>query len=395
MLLLGVAMTIGVSVKGEISILTSIMIRQTEEMEMKRNEWNEIDGIMQQAVEKGVIPGGVVLVARNGMIAKVRAYGWAARYRDARKTPLTQAVQATTNTVYDVASLTKLFTATAVMRLVEQGRISLDDPVGRYLSDFTSEGKESITVRYLLSHTSGLPANLPLFQNSGLPEKRMRVAMGTKPVATPGTLYIYSDIGYMVLGELVHRVSGKYLDQFMQEKILLPLSMSSTGFRPPDTWKARIAPTEEQIVPSRGLVWGEVHDENAWALGGVAGHAGLFSTVGDLARFGQMFLNEGSLGGVRVLHPSSVREMFRLQTSTIPHVNRGLGWELHQPGYMGEHTDGKRAGHTGFTGTSIVLDREDGWMLILLTNRVHPTREGPAIAIVRKRLANAVEKTIQ
>ncbi|WP_212773226.1 serine hydrolase domain-containing protein [Polycladomyces abyssicola] len=394
-LLLGVAMTIGVSVKGEVPILSSIMIRQPEGIEMKQNKWNEIDGIMQQAVEKGVIPGGVVLVARNGMIAKVQAYGWAARYREDRKTLLPQAVQATTNTVYDVASLTKLFTATAVMQLVEQGRISLDVPVVRYLSDFTGEGKESITIRHLLSHTSGLPANLPLYRTPGPPEKRLRVAMEAKPVATPGTRCIYSDIGYMVLGELVHRVSGKSLDQYMQEQILQPLSMSSTAFRPPSTWKARIAPTEEQTVPSRGLVWSEVHDENAWALGGVAGHAGLFSTVSDLARFGQMFLNEGSLDGVRVLHPSSVREMFRLQTPGLPHANRGLGWELHQPWYMGEHADGKRAGHTGFTGTSIVLDRETGWMLIVLTNRVHPTREGPSISNMRKRLADAVEKIIE
>jgi len=140
---------------------------------------------------------------------------------------------------------------------------------------------------------------------------------------------------------------------------------------------------------------GEVHDENAWALGGVAGHAGLFSTAGDLAQFGQKFLNEGSWDGVRVLCPSSVREMFRLQTPALRHVVRGLGWELHQPRYRGEHADGIRAGHTGFTGTSIVLDREDGWMLIVLTNRVHPTREGPSIAMVRKRLADAVEKTVE
>ncbi|MBN2910469.1 beta-lactamase family protein [Polycladomyces sp. WAk] len=359
---------------------------------MKRIEWTEIDGIMQQAVKKGVIPGGVVLVARDGRIVKLRAYGWSARYRDARKTPLPQAVPATTNTLYDVASLTKLFTATAVMRLIEHGRLSLDAPLGRYLSDFAGEGKESITVRHLLSHTSGLPANLPLYQTPGPPEKRIRLAMGAKPVATPGTRYIYSDIGYMVLGELVHRVSGKSLDQYMQEQILQPLSMSSTAFRPPDAWKAKIAPTEEQTVPLRGLVWGEVHDENAWALGGVAGHAGLFSTAGDLARFGQMFLNEGSWDGVRVLRPSSVREMFRLQTPALSHVERGLGWELHQPRDRGEHAEGKRAGHTGFTGTSIVLDREEGWMLIVLTNRVHPTREGPSIAMVRKRLADAVEK---
>jgi CubicO group peptidase (beta-lactamase class C family) len=395
LLLFGAAMTICVSVKGEVPILSSIMIGQPEEMGMKRNERNNIDGIMQQAVEKGVIPGGVVLVARNGTIAKVQAYGWAARYRDAQKNLLPQAIRATTDTIYDVASLTKLFTATAVMQLVEQGRISLDAPVGRYLSEFAGEGKESITVRHLLSHTSGLAANLPLYRTPGSLEKRLRVARGAKPVASPGTQYIYSDIGYMVLGELVHRVSGKSLDQYMQEQILQPLSMSATSFRPPDAWKTRIAPTEEQTVPSRGLVWGEVHDENAWSLGGVAGHAGLFSTVGDLARFGQMFLNEGSLDGVRVLHPSSVREMFRLQTPALPHVERGLGWELHQPWYMGEHADGKRAGHTGFTGTSIVLDREEGWMLIVLTNRVHPTREGPSIAIVRKRLAGVVEKTIE
>lgn len=361
---------------------------------MDKEALDNIEAIMKKAIQNRVFPGGVVLVARKNGIVYEKAFGSAYRYKDSKKTPAENPIPADPGTIYDIASITKLFTATAVMQLAEKNKISLDDPVARYVPLFGVNGKEKITIRQLLSHTGGLPATLPLYQLPGDREGKLALLFTSKPVAQPGSKMIYSDIGYIVLGELVRQVSGMPLSVYLETSIFKPLGMNATMYKPPSILRKSIAATEDQSAESRGMVWGEVHDENAWALGGMSGHAGLFSTAEDLAKFGLAFMNQGEWNGKRILNPESVEEMTKLQTGNIPDAFRGLGWELRQDWYMGPFAAKETFGHTGFTGTSLFVDPKRDVMVILLTNRVHPTRTGPNVSEVRKQIAEAVFSSI-
>ena len=335
-----------------------------------------IDGIVRQEIEAGRLPGAVVLIGGengdHGGVIYRRAFG--NRQIEPERLPMAE------DTIFDLASLTKpVATATAVMQLVEQGRLDLDAPAARYWPEFAGHGKATITLRQLLSHHSGLRADLDLAKPwSGL-ETARRLILAEKPVSLPGTRYIYSDINFEVLGELVERVSGLPLDVYCRQHIFAPLGLRDTAFKPTDT--TRIAATEGG---RRGLV----HDPSASRMGGVAGHAGLFSSADDLARFARMLLAGGELDGVRILRAASVAAMILPQAAEPKAHPRGLGWDLAPP------FSANRAalpplgayGHTGYTGTALWIDPVSRVYLILLSNRVHPGGRGD-VKPLRERLA--------
>jgi CubicO group peptidase (beta-lactamase class C family) len=341
-------------------------------------------------------PGAVVLAARNGVIAVDQAIGHAVRYADDAPTELPPDRQRPmrTDTVFDLASVSKLFTSIAVMQLVERGQLDLDTPVAHWIPAFAAGGKDQVTVRHLLIHTSGLPAWLPLYRDYPTPEARIAAVYATPALAPPGTTYRYSDLNLITLGELVELVAGQPLDRFVAANITRPLGMRDTGYNPPAGWRERIAATEYQPATGRGMVWGEVHDENAWSLGGVAGHAGVFSTAHDLAILVQTILNGGSYGGARIMRPGTVQAMLTNQTSGFEGHEHGLGFELDQHAYMDAMATPVTAGHTGFTGTMVVANPADGSFLILLTNRVHPSRSWGSIHPDRRAVARDVARAV-
>ncbi len=337
-----------------------------EEAGMDSRQLAAIDRAVDEALASRKMPGCVVLIGRHGKIVFEKAFG----LRQVQPEPLPM----TCDTVFDLASLTKpVATATSVMILAERGKIRLEEPVAVYLPEFAANGKDKITALHLLTHQGGLIADNPLSDYRDGPEKARQRLWALKPVAPPGGKFIYSDVGYLVLGELVSRVSGQRLDQFAQENIFKPLGMHETGFLPSPELRRRAAPTEK-----RGDAWiqGEVHDPRAFALGGVAGHAGLFSTARDLARYAQMLLGRGAYGGVRVLQENTVVLMTTPQS--IPGGLRGLGWDM-RTGYSsnrGESFSPRAFGHGGFTGTAMWIDPELDLFVIFLSNRLHPDGKG-------------------
>ena len=345
--------------------------------------------------------GAVLLAAKDGVVVRHEAVGTAVRYsavgpapdRVGVELPPEQWIPARPDTIFDLASISKLFTSVVALQQVERGRIDLDAPVARYLPEFAAGGKAAVTVRMLLTHTSGLPAFTPLWSAYPTPAERLAAALATPLAAgaTPGGQYIYSDLGLIALGVLLERVTGQPLDELVAAGVTRPLGMRDTGYNPPPELRHRIAATEYQPYAGRGMVWGEVHDENAWSLGGVAGHAGVFSTAADLAIFCQTLLNGGEYRGVRVLRESTVRSMLVNQNAALesgyPESDRGLGFELNKHWYMGPLSSPVAFGHTGFTGTSIVIDPVAHTFLILLTNRVHPDREWGSNNVARRALA--------
>ncbi|OPG10323.1 esterase [Streptomyces sp. GKU 895] len=334
--------------------------------------------------------GAVVMAGRGPVVAVAEAAGWAVRYAsydpeaDAGvELPRRSRVPMTTDTPFDLASLTKLFTAVAAIQQIERGTLGIDARVGAYLPDFRAAAAHGITVRELLTHTSGLRPELPLYD---YPDDTARLAalQAEPPIGVPGT-YCYSDLNLLLLQHVLERVSGRTLDVLIHDGITRPLGMTSTTFGP----CPGAAATEDQRRPwakaDRGMLRGVVHDENAWALGGVAGHAGLFSTAHDLAVFCRTILAGGSYGPARILGPDFVELLL-----TPP----GLGFALDQPWFMGELAGRGAAGHTGFTGTSLVLDRATDTFLVLLANTVHPRRRPPANG-PRARAATRVARAVR
>lgn len=293
------------------------------------------------------------------------------------------------NTLWDLASLTKVVgTTTATMQLWDAHRIELDAPVQRYIPEFTGPDKQLVTVRHLLTHSSGLPAWRPLYTEASTPAEAIALAIATPLDTVPGARMVYSDIGVIILGQIIERLTGQSLDTYLAGHVFGPLGMTSTMYRPPASLLPRIAPTEQD--PWRGrLVRGEVHDENAYRLSGVSSHAGLFSSARDLTRFVQMYLGHGTLDGVRIVSPAAIDTFTHVQNAAFS--NRALGWEVPSGTNSAGHRLSSHAfGHTGFTGTSIWVDPERNLFVVLLTNRVNPTRERSGIGAVRVQLADAV-----
>jgi CubicO group peptidase (beta-lactamase class C family) len=340
--------------------------------------------------------GAVSVLGHNGVVVNRHSVGYAVRYSDGAGTelPEDQKVPMRSDTIFDMASVSKLFTSVAVMQLVEAGKVDVEQPAATYLPEFGVNGKDVITVRQLLTHTSGLVSWLPLW--SAYPDipSRIKAVMDVAPHNPPGTVYEYSDLNLITLGVLVERVTGKKLDQVVADRITKPLGMVDTGYNPPASKLDRIAATEYQTAPPRGMVRGSVHDENAWSLGGVAGHAGVFSTAGDMAILAQTILNGGSYKGHRILRPETVTAMLDNYNEDFPDHDHGLGFELNQMWYMGGLAGPHTAGHTGYTGTDIVIDPASRSFAILLTNRVHPSRNWGSINIARETLCTGLAKAL-
>lgn len=343
-----------------------------------------IASVAEEAIRTGKCPGAVVVIGHEGRVIYRKAFGHRALVP--KKLPMT------VDTIFDVASLTKVVaTTTAIMQLVEQGKIVLSAPVIDYWPEFKANGKEAISVRELMTHYSGLPPDLDLKPGWSGYETAMKMIVGEKLMDPPGTRFVYSDINFETLGELVRRVSGEPLDVYCSEHIFKPLGMKETRFKPPATLRRRIAPTQYQYGDRGKMLWGEVHDPTSYNMGGVAGHAGLFSTADDLTIFAQMLLDGGSYNGVRILSPLTVEKMTSPQTPPDRMVLRGLGWDLDSPfaSNRGELFEVGSFGHTGFTGTGIWIDPVTKTYIIILTNRVHPDGKGD-VGPMRTKIATLV-----
>lgn len=356
-------------------------VKSPKAVGMSPERLQAIDRVVQRGLNAGGYPGASVVVGRRGAAVWQKGFGrlgW---------TPSSPAVTPD-RSIYDLASLTKVVgTTTAAMVLWDEGRLDLDAPVSRYLPTFAGGMKDDVTVRHLLTHRSGLPAGRELWRLSNSPNEARNVVLQTPLECRPGQCFIYSDLGADVLGWVVETAAGQGLDVLLHERVFQPLGMSDTQYRPADSLAYRIAPTE--VTPPRGYpLRGQVHDENAYTLGGVAGHAGLFSTASDLSIFAQMMLNGGTYDGVRILSDSAV-ELFTTRAAGT----RALGWDTADgDGGSGEYLSARSYGHTGYTGTSIWIDPDREMFVILLTNRVHAARaRRPAkvISDVRADLADA------
>jgi CubicO group peptidase (beta-lactamase class C family) len=355
----------------------------------------QIDQIMNQAISEKLMPGAVTLVARAGKVVKHDAYGYSALYTDGNFNEMEKPISMETDTIFDLASISKIFTAAAVMILFEKGYFHLDDPVAKHIPEFAVNGKENVTIRQLLTHTSGFTAWVPLYSKGNSREDRLKMVLEQPLKNPPGATYEYSDLNMITLGMLVEQWSGTRQDEFVREHITEPLGMKDTMYNPPASLKHRIAAAEYQSLPDRGLVWGEVHDENAWSLDGVAGHAGVFSTANDLAKLAHIFINEGRYGSTQLLKPETVKLLLENQNASYPGNDHGLGWELGQGWYMDALSEGTYSfGHTGYTGTSIVVSPNNKTIAILLTNRVHPSRNMGSMNQTRRLFARNVADSI-
>ena len=338
------------------------------------------DEAIRDSVAASEVPGAVLIVGQGDQILHRKVLGWRAMV------PHPELM--TAETIFDIASLTKVVATTpSVLKLWEAGKVDLNAPLGQYLKEFSGPAFQDMTVARLLTHSAGMP-DLPSREAmaKGFPDAARIQARAGLAVA-PGTVFLYSDTGFILLGELVRRVSGQRLDHFAQRTFYTPLGMRDTAFDPPKGWQKRIAPTE--VVNAHGPLRGVVHDGNARLLHGVAGHAGVFSTASDLSRYCRMLLAGGALGGKRYFKESTVRAMF--SPHVIGETTRGLGWDMASPysRTLGSYFSMGSVGHTGFTGTAIWMDPPTQTYLILLTNRVHPYGKGD-VAELRRRISAAV-----
>jgi uncharacterized protein YbbC (DUF1343 family)/CubicO group peptidase (beta-lactamase class C family) len=338
---------------------------------LRKEQLFPISKIIKKTIRSGKIPGAVVLIGKQDRVLYRRAFGY--RAIKPKKLPMT------IDTIFDLASLTKVVaTTTALMQLVENGKLSLEDPVAKYWSGFKVNGKEDITVRDLLTHYSGLRPDLDLKPGYSGYDSALKMIIAEEPMFPPGSNFVYSDINFIILGELVHSISGQPLDVYCAEHIFKPLGMKDTGFKPSPTLRKRIAPTQYQNGTTGKLLWGEVHDPTAYKMGGMAGHAGLFSTARDLSIFAQMLLAGGSYKGARILSPLMIEKMTTPQSPPNKLVLRGLGWDI-DSSFTSNHNNLSPIvfyGHTGFTGTAIWIDPVSKIYIIVLTNRVHPYGKG-------------------
>ncbi len=342
----------------------------------------QVDAILNEAVQSGLIPGAVLIIGHDGQVIYRNAYG--SRSLVPSREPMT------VDTIFDLASLTKVVATTpCVMKLFQEGKIRLDDPVVKYLPEFQG-GKSDITVRLLMTHFSGMPPDLILKPRWSGYELGIEKALTTKPIASPGARFIYSDINFVLMGEIVRRLSGTSLPAFAREQIFLPLGMHDTQFQPPASLRDRIAPTEideDTGQPLRGVV----HDPTSRYMGGVAGHAGLFSTADDLAKYAEMMLGSGQREGVHVFEPTTVKKFTEPASPGDQPILRGLGWDIDSPlsSNRGELYPVGSYGHTGYTGTEMWLDPTTNSFVILLTNVVHP-HGIKSLSSLRARVATAV-----
>ncbi|HUQ49319.1 MAG TPA: serine hydrolase domain-containing protein, partial [Terriglobales bacterium] len=349
----------------------------------KVNRFAEVDAILEEAVSTSQIPGAVLLIGHKGEVVYRKAYGM--RSLEPVKEKMT------TDTVFDVASLTKVVaTTTSVMKLYEEGKFRLNDPIAKFIPEFGKNGKQDITIRQLMTHYSGLRPDVDLKDPWTGKQTLFDIVVTEKPIAPANSQFVYSDINYEMLGFLVEKLSGMPLEEYSAKNIFAPLKMTRTTFLPPTTWLNKIAPTQfENGVMLRGAV----HDPTARRMGGVAGHAGLFSTAADLSRFARAMLTK------KLLAPLTIEKMTTPQQPATATSVRGLGWDIDSPfsSNRGELVPVGSFGHTGFTGTSLWIDPYTSTYIILLTNAVHPRGDvtgTPKIAL-RTRVSNAVSTALR
>jgi CubicO group peptidase (beta-lactamase class C family) len=343
-----------------------------------------LDSVIKAGIADHATPGATIAVVRRGRILLVKGYGhtdWAAG-----------APAATDSTMYDMASLTKVVvTTTAAMMLEEEGKLNIDRTVASYLPEYDVPDKRAITVRMLLTHASGIRSHHPLWKEAKGREQYFAGMVKWPLVREPGSAVEYTDWNMVLMQFIIERLTGQTLDQFVQARVFGPLGMRDTQYNPPESLRRRIAPTETEDFRG-GQVWGVVHDETAWVLGGVSGNAGLFSSARDLAVFVQMLLNGGSYGGTQLIKPSTVARWTARQR---PDASRALGWDTPSPqSSAGRFFSPRSFGHTGFTGTSIWADPERELLVVLLTNRVNPTRDNQKIGPLRRAVADIVQQSV-
>ncbi|MGA9887687.1 MAG: serine hydrolase, partial [Candidatus Acidiferrales bacterium] len=347
-------------------------------------------GLLDSAVTAGAFPGGVLAVGLNDQLV-VHPFG--SFTRDAK------AARVAASTIYDMASLTKVIvTITSAMMLVQQKRLDLDAPVSRYLPEFLAAAKSDpnptwrarITVRMLMLHDSGLPAHRDFYKEAKGYDAVLAKVLAEPLVHEPGTQVEYSDLGFIMLGEIIQRLTGETLEEFAKSHIFAPLGMNESLYNPPVSLRPRIAPTEFDADFRKRLLRGEVHDENAWAMGGISGNAGLFSTAGDVAAFAQMMLNGGIYAHHRLIARATIQQF--TQRQAVGDSARTLGWDVPTPpnSSAGHYFSSASFGHTGFTGTSLWIDPERHLFVVLLTNRVNPTRANEQIRQVRPAVHDAI-----
>ncbi len=366
---------------AQFTVTLCLLLSQLPALAQDENRLSVLDSIIQTSIQNHEIPGAVLLVGHDDKVIYRKAFG--DRFVEPTRSPMT------VDTIFDIASLTKVVaTAPAVMQLLEQGKIRLNDPVVKYIPEFGQNGKGDITVRDLLTHFSGLPPDLDLSHPWTGRDVGYSMAFSSTPISPPGARFVYSDINFIVLAAMVERVSRIPFDSYCPQNIFTPLGMGHTRFRPPVEWLSQIAPTE---YDERGqMLRGIVHDPSARRMGGVAGHAGVFSTADDLANLAQALLD-----GSSVLSPLAIAKMTTPQQPPTAPVLRGLGWDIDSPfsSNRGELFPVGSFGHTGFTGTSLWIDPTTRTYIILLTNAVHPRGKGSAISL-RAKIATAVADAI-
>jgi len=355
---------------------------QNNKYQQSEYDFIQVDDIIQSAINDSAFPGAVVLISKDGGKIYEKAFGHLT-YDDT-------SAAVTKNTIYDIASLTKVIaTTTAVMICYDKNLFSLDDPVVKYLPEFSQNGKEKVTIKNLLLHNSGLPAFKRFYKNFSSADEIIKDIYKTPLSYEQGSKTVYSDLGFITLTKIVEQVTGKRFDVFCKEEIFNPLQMNSTFFNPPDSLIHKIAPTEYDNYWRNKLVWGEVHDETASLLNGVAGHAGLFSTAGDISNLLQLLLNRGTFNDHQIIKPETVKFF---TTRYSDESTRALGWDTKsmEKSSAGKLFDITSFGHTGFTGTSVWVDPLRKLFVVFLTNRVYPTRENKKLYKVRPALHDAV-----
>ncbi len=371
--------------RPDLAAVTGLPTASPSSVGMSSERLDAVNRVVERGIAAGGYPGAAVIVGRKGKAVLQRGFG---RLSWDESSPEVNPA----STIYDLASLTKVVgTTTAIMVLFDQGRISLDSPVSHYLPEFSGGEKDVVTIRQLLTHRSGLPAGRDIFRLTHDPVEARRIILATPLAFHPGEYYEYSDLGADVLAMVVETVSAQPLDEFLADYVFHPLGMYQTSFRPADSLRARIAPTGSSA--SGRSTPGQVNDENAFAMGGIAGHAGLFSTAADLSVFAQMMLNGGVYSGVRIIADSTV-QLFTTRAAG----HRALGWDTPTGSFgSGNYLSERAFGHTGFTGTSMWIDPDRDMFVILLTNRVyasrspHPVR---VIADVRSDLSDAASLSV-
>ncbi len=359
------------------------------------NNFQNAETVLHNAIKSKIFPGAQLAVVQNGSLIHSSGYG--------NFTYDPDSPQVNGKTIYDIASLTKVLAAVPVtMKLISQKKLSLDHTLEQFFPQFTGNGKENVTIRHLLTHSSGLPGYYQFFLDEQMHTKEdiLSYILNMELNTAPGTNFEYSDLGFILLSSIIEEVSERTLDRLVQSWFFSPIEMKSTRYLPPLDWKMKIAPTELDTIYRDRLIHGEVHDENTYLMGGVSGHAGLFSTAEDIARYAQMLVDGGIWNGKRFFKEAQVQEFTRVQN--IPEgSDMALGWDTpSQSGksIAGDYFSSGSFGHLGFTGTSLWIDPNQEIIIVLLTNRVHPSRKGKEgskeMYVVRRDFYNAVMESL-